>query len=221
MSDDSFIREVNEELRQDQAKALWRRYGPIAIVIAVAVVLATAGYVGWDYWDRSRANKAGDAYSQALTLAGQGKNDEALAALEELEAGGYGAYPVLARMRAATLQAAKGEADAAITAFDEVAADTSVAQAIRDMARLRAGLLLVDHGSYDEVSARVETLAADTNPLRHSAREALGLSAWKESRSAEALELFQEIADDPQSPANLRQRATLMSELIRGSGDAS
>ena len=42
MSDDSFIREVNEELRQDQAKALWDRYGPIVLGIAVAVVLATA-----------------------------------------------------------------------------------------------------------------------------------------------------------------------------------
>ena len=28
MSDDSFIREVNEEIRQDQARALWDRYGP-------------------------------------------------------------------------------------------------------------------------------------------------------------------------------------------------
>ena len=36
MSDDSFIREVNEELRQDQAKALWDRYGPAFIGLAVA-----------------------------------------------------------------------------------------------------------------------------------------------------------------------------------------
>ncbi len=221
MSDDSFIREVNEELRQDQARALWDRYGPNAIAIALFVVLATAAYVGWQYWENSRANKSGDAFSQALTLAAEGKNDEALAALETLEAEGYGAYPVLARLRAATLLAAQGDPQAAVAAFDEVASDTSVPQSIRDMARLRAGLLLVDHGSYDEVSARVEALAADTNPLRHSAREALGLAAWKENRPTEALELFEEISNDPQSPANLRARANLMSELIRGSGDAS
>jgi len=71
------------------------------------------------------------------------------------------------------------------------------------------------------VSSRVEALAADTNPLRHSAREALGLAAWKEGRSADALTLFEQISADELAPRNLRERATLMSELIRGSGDAS
>ena len=67
MSDDSFIREVNEEIRQDQAKALWDRYGPAVIVLAVLVVLGTAAYVGYDYWTETRANRSGDAFSQALT----------------------------------------------------------------------------------------------------------------------------------------------------------
>lgn len=221
MSDDSFIREVNEEMRQDQAKALWDRFGPVAIVLAVVVVLATAAWVAWDYWTTSRANASGDRYSQALVLAGQDKPDEALAALEALQADGYGAYPVLARMRAATVLDAKGDRAAAVAAFDAVAADGGVDAPVRDMARLRAGLILVDSGSYADVSSRVEALAADTNPLRHSAREALGLAAWKEGRSADALTLFEQISADELAPRNLRERATLMSELIRGSGDAS
>ncbi|MDN2582292.1 tetratricopeptide repeat protein [Aquibium sp. ELW1220] len=221
MSDDSFIREVNEEMRQDQARALWDRFGPIAIGLAVAVVLATAAWVGWEYWTTNRANASGDRYSQALVLAGQDKPDEALAALEALQADGYGAYPVLARMRAATVLDAKGDKAAAVAAFDAVAADNGVDAPVRDMARLRAGLILVDSGSYADVSSRVEALAADTNPLRHSAREALGLAAWKEGRGADALTLFEQISADELAPRNLRERATLMSELIRGSGDAS
>jgi len=221
MSDDSFIREVNEEIRQDQAKALWDRYGPYVLVIAVAVVLATAGWVGWQYWTTSRANASGDRFSQALTLAEQGKTDEALAALAGLEADGYGAYPVLARMRTATLHSAQGNNDEAVADFDAVANDGSVPAAIRDMARLRAAYILVDHGSYADVAARVEALTADTNALRHSAREALALSAWKEGRQADAATLFGQIIDDEGAPLNMRRRAELMSELIRGSGNAS
>ncbi|TIS35085.1 MAG: hypothetical protein E5X01_20010, partial [Mesorhizobium sp.] len=71
------------------------------------------------------------------------------------------------------------------------------------------------------VSSRVEALTADTNPLRSSAREALGLAAWKEGKSADALKLFDQIASDDGAPRNARQRAQLMSELIRGSGNAS
>lgn len=221
MSDDSFIREVNEELRQDQARALWDRYGPFALIAAALVVLATIAWVGWQYWTETRANRSGDAYSQALTLANDGKNDEALAALEKLEADGFGAYPILARLRAATVLAAKGDHQGAIAGFDAVANDASVPASLRDMARLRSGFLLVDQGSYADVSARVEALTADTNPLRHSAREALGLSAWKEGKAKDALALFEQVSSDAAAPRNSRERATLMADLIRSSGDAS
>ena len=87
MSDDSFFREVNEEMRQDQARALWDRYGPYALALAVLVVLATAGFVAWEYWSTSRANRSGDAFSQALTLALIGEGER----LREGVAGAVGA----------------------------------------------------------------------------------------------------------------------------------
>lgn len=221
MADDSFFREVNEEMRQDQARALWDRYGPAVLALAVLVVLATAAWVGYDYWNTSRANRSGDDFSQALALANEGKNDEALGALQVLESEGYGAYPLLARMRAATVLAAKGDFAGAVAGFDAVAADGSIPASIRDMARLRAALLLVDNGSYADVAGRVETLATDTNALRHSAREAMALSAWKEGRAADALTLLEQISADDGAPRNVRERATLLAELIRGQGAAS
>ena len=221
MSDDSFIREVNEEIRQDQARALWDRFGPLLIGAAVVVVLGTSAWVGYDYWRTRTANASGDRFSQALTLANEGKNDEAIAALQALEADGYGAYPLLARMRTATVLADKGDFAGAVKQFDGVAADGSIPGAIRDMARLRAALILVDHGSQADVAARVEALTAETNPLRHSAREALALAAWKDGKFADALTLFDQIAADSAAPRNNRERATLMTELIRSSGSAS
>lgn len=218
MSDDSFIREVNDEIRREQAQALWDRFGPAILGLAILVVLGTAAFVGYRYWDETRANRSGDAFSQALKLANDGKSDEALTALEQLERDGYGAYPLLARMRAATVKADKGDFAAAVADFDGVAADNAIPQGIRDMARLRAALLLVDHGSFADVSSRVEALTADNNTLRHTAREALGLAAWKEGKTQDALKLFDQIAADDGAPRNARQRATLMSELIRGSG---
>ena len=160
---------------------------------------ATAGFVGYDYWTETRANRSGDAFSQALALANDGKNDEALGALQALEADGYGAYPLLARMRAATVLAAKGDFAGAVAGFDAVSADTSIPAAIRDMASLRAALLLVDHGTYAEVAARAEALTSDADPLRHSAREALGLSAWKEARAVGCAEAV---------PADRRRRGS-------------
>lgn len=221
MADDNFIREVNEEIRREQARALWDRYGAAVIAAAVLVIVATAAYVGYRYWNETRANHSGDAYSQALELADAGKSDDALAAFTQLEKDGYGAYPLLARMRAATVKADKGDIAGAVKDFDMVATDNAIPSVLRDMARLRAGLLLVDHGSFADVSSRVEVLTGDDNPLRHSAREALGLAAWKDGKSADALKLFEQISADEAAPRGVRERATMMAGLIRGSGAAS
>lgn len=218
MSDDSFIREVNEEMRQDQARALWDRYGTLIVGIAVAAILATGAYVGWVYWTETRANAAGDAFAQALTLANQGNHDGAIEALGAIEKGGTAAYPLLARMRSATVLFEKGDFAGAVAGFDAVGNDGSAPMALRDMARLRAAMILVDHGSHADVASRVEPMTADTNPLRHSAREALGLAAWKDGRFADALQLFRQVADDQEAPRNARQRSAMMVDLIRGSG---
>lgn len=220
MSDDSFIREVNEEIRQDQAKAIWDRFGPALLALAVLVVLATAAYVAYDYWVENRANKSGDDFAAALVLANDGKHDEALAALKALEEGGYGSYPLLARLRSGTVLAEKDDPAAAVAAFDSVANDTAAPSAIRDMARLRAALILVDSGSYADVASRADPLNAEDNTLRHAAREALGLAAWKEGRLADALALLEQVSADESAPRNTRERATLLAELIRGSGNS-
>ncbi len=219
--DDSFIREVNDELRSDQMRNVWERFGGVIIAIAVLIVFGTIGKVGYEYWSESSASKSGDEFLAALTLAKDNKTDEALAAFNTLEKDGYGAYPVLARMRAATLQAQKGDTAAAIATFSEIAKDGSLPVAMRDAARIRAGYLLVDTGTYEQVSAEVEQLAVPANGLRHSAREALGLAAYKAGDMPKAKGWFQQIIDDTQSPRNLANRAQMLLDLITASGKAS
>jgi hypothetical protein len=193
----------------------------VLIGIAVLVVLGTAGWNGYQYWAQSKANKSGDQFIEALDLAKAGNQDEARKKLAELEKSGYGAYPALARLRQASMDAEAGKIDEAITAFDAAANDNELPQTLRDMATLRAAYLLVDSGSYDDVARHVEALTAEGNPMRFSANEALGLAAWKAGKFADALKIFDGISQDGQSPANIRHRANLMAELIRGSGKAS
>lgn len=221
MSDESFFREIDQELRQERMKSLWQRYGLIAIAVAVVVILATVGYVGYQYWQEQRSNAAGDTFLAALEHADAGRLDEAMAELRQLEEDGPGAYPSLARMRSAAIHIDAGDFDAAVEAFDGVASDSATPQSLRDVARLRAAYLLVDHGSYDDVVIRAEPLTGNENHLRHSAREALGLAAWNEGESETALAFFEQIVDDSMAPSNTVQRAELMIELIRGSGVGS
>ncbi|APO75605.1 hypothetical protein AM571_CH02800 [Rhizobium etli 8C-3] len=219
-NDDSFIREVNEELRSDQMKGAWRRFGRYVIAIAVLIVVGTAGKVAFDYWDDNRSSGTGDQFLAAMKLADENKSDEALAALATLEKEGHGAYPVLARMRAASVRAQKGDNAAAISDFEAIGKDQSVPEAVRDAARMRAGWLLIENGTYEQVSGAVEDMAIPANAFRHSAREALGLAAYKAGNMAQARQWYQAIADDAASPRNIANRAQIMLDNITASGKA-
>lgn len=221
MSDDSFIREVEEELRTDKLKAFWSRFGVLIVGGAIAIAVGTAGFVGWQSYTTSQANASGDRFLEALNLANEGNSQEALSRLAELEADGYGQYAVLARMRAASERHNAGNTDQAIADFDAIAADNSVPIALRDAARVRAAYLMVDAGSYQDVANRAEPLAAGDNAFRHSAREALALSAWKNGRADDALRLIDELLADTIVPPGIAQRAQIIRDMIISSGQVS
>jgi hypothetical protein len=216
---ESFIREVNDELRSDQMRAVWRQYGILIAGLAIAIVVGTAGMRGYQYWSNKQASASGDEFLSAMKLASENKTSDALAAFEKLEKDGYGAYPVLARMRTATLTSDK-DPKAAASQFAAIGKDQAVPAAIRDVAKLRAAWLMVDTAPYAEVSADVEELAVPENAMRHSAREVLGLSAYKNGDFKRAKDWFQAIANDPQTPVNIGHRAQIMLDVMAADGKA-
>lgn len=218
MSDNQFIREVDEELRRDQLNSIWNRFGNYFIGAAVLVVLATAGYRGWEYYQQSRAARSADIFLEAIETSRDGNHEAAIADLHELAESGSGQYPALARMRIAAETARAGDAAAAIAEYDGIAADSGFDPAFRSVARLRAGLLAVDSESYEEVKTRLEPLAAAGEPYRSLAREGLGLAALKAGALPEAAQWFQRIVDDANASGNVENRARMMLDLLAGRG---
>lgn len=213
---DQFIREVNEELRRDQLKELWDRFGTLIIAVCVAVVAITAGYNGWVWWQEKQAAEAGDHYLAALQSIDGKDSAMAREALEEIAGSGHGGYAMLARLRAAALAAQSGDTSTAMTGFDAIADDSGADLTIRDLARLRAALIALDTGDLDGAESRVEALAAAGNPWRHAAREITGTVAYARGELTAARARFATIRSDVEAPADARSRAGLMLSLIDG-----
>jgi hypothetical protein len=211
LSEESLFREVDEEVRQEQFKKLWERYGNLAMAFCVLVVLGVAGFKGWQYWQVKQAEAAAQVFFDAAKLAGTGKADEALKLYETVSQPGFGQ---LAEVRAASLLANQGKADEAVKAFDAVAADTGADRAIRDLARIRAGYALADTLKPDELKTRLAGLDGPGNPWRHQVREIIGIAAWRTGDFALASQTMKDILADAETPAGVRQRAQIISQLL-------
>jgi hypothetical protein len=211
------FQEVDEEVRRERLKKLWQLYGTYAVAGCLLVIAAVGAWRGYEWWQTKRAAEAGAAFEQAVTLAETGKHEEAEAAFAKLATDGTAGYRVLARLREAA-QLERTDRKAAVKAYDELAADSSAGQVIRDLASVRAGFLLIDGSSYGDMRARLEPLTGPDRAFRHSARELLAVSAWKGGDIAAARQWTDMIATDPQTPVGTRSRAEVLSELIAASG---
>ena len=211
------FQEVDEEVRRERLKKLWERYGALFIALAVLIVVGVGAWRGYQYWQNKKAAEAGTQFEQAANLAEQGKHAEAQAAFDKIAAEGPSGYRALARLRAAT-ELANTDAKAAVAAYDAIAADNSLDQGLRDLAALRAGMLLVDTAPLDEMRRRLEPLSEPGRTFRHSAREMLALSAWRNNDAAAAKRYVDMINDDPETPQGVRSRTELLSALLASGG---
>ncbi len=218
MAEDTFIREVDEQIRQDRAQEFWSKYGKYIIALAVLVVIATAAMTGWKYYKDTQAAAQGDQFMEAITLSNDGKHDEAIAALEAIGNDGIGQYPALAKMRIASELAAKDDKAGALIEFDAIAADANFSPVFKQIATLRGALLAVDLEDYASVESRLSELSVAGGPFRHSAREALGIAAMKAGDNQKALEWFSAISNDANAANGVRSRSQLMLNILAGKG---
>src|ERR1700687_6217954 len=205
LSVSDIFQEVDEEVRREQLKKLWDRYGAYFIALAVLVVVAVAAWRGYDYWQSKKAAEFGAQFNAAAILSEQGKHDEAEKAFARIATEGTSGYRVLARMRAAA-EVAERDPKAAIAAYDDLAASAATGQPMQDLAALRAGMILVDTAPFAEMTRRLEPIAGAGAPFRHSARELLAFAAWKAGDAAAMRKWYQLVHDDPESPASVRSR---------------
>jgi hypothetical protein len=209
--------EVDEEVRREQLKKLWERYGNFIIAAAFLVVAAVAAYRGYDYWQNRQAAVAGAAYDVASRLADEGKHDEAEAAFAKLVTDGTSGYRALARLREAA-EMAERDPKAAVAAYDRIASENAGQPLVSDLAAVRAAFLLVDTARLDEMTQRLEPLAQPAGPFRHTARELLALSAWRNNDSAAMRRWTDAAKNDPEAPSGVRSRMDVLASLLPETG---
>jgi hypothetical protein len=205
--------EVDEEVRREQLKKLWDKYSIYIVALALLIVAGVGGWRGYQYLEAKKAAEAGDAFNKAIELAEQNKHTEAETAFADLAAKGTYGYRLLSRFRLAA-EVQKRDPKAAVQMFDELAADRSIGAEQQELARVRAGGLLVDSASYADMKQRLEADTAPNATFRHVARELLALSALRANDSTAARKWLEMISSDTETPPSVRSRADALQALL-------
>jgi len=214
---DLLIREVDDDLRQENLHKLWKKYGALMVGGAVAVVLSVAGVQGWQVYQRNQAQLASQRFAAAILQVDKGDKVKGADSLQALAAEGNSGYRLLAEMKMAQMKVESGDLAAAIALYEKVAGDSGIDGVYRDLASLKAAYLKLNVGQVDGLEARMTPLAVEASPWRHSAREVLALVALKAGDNAKAQDWLRKVTDDVAAPTAIRGRAAeLLAALDNG-----
>ena len=211
---DTFVREVEENLRRDQLRDFSKKYAGWMIA-TVILFLAAAG--GWIYWQDHRAKQSEKAVEGlAEVFADSGKPgavnlDQRLDALANSGSKAVRASALLARATEAIQQ---NDSKGAIGRYRQIAADSSLPQPYRDLALIRQTALEFDGMKPDQVIARLQPLAKPGTPWFGSAGELTAVALIKQGKNAQAGNLLAQISKDPKVPEAMRARASQLASTL-------
>ena len=107
--EDSFIREINEELKNENIRKLWDKYGLHLIVALVVILTLTVSFETLKNWRIKRFEDASNTYAYALALQGMDRTDESINVLQKLQQGSSGIYADIAQMQIANILLEQGK----------------------------------------------------------------------------------------------------------------
>ncbi|MEL6888967.1 MAG: tetratricopeptide repeat protein [Pseudomonadota bacterium] len=218
MSDtDSFIDEVNEEVRRDRLYGYLRKYGWVAALVIVGIV----GAAGYNEYRKDQETAKAQALGDAM-LAALSRNDDVsrASALAEVTSETPQGAAVLAFMTAGA-QAEAGETDAAAQTLQTVAGNGDVPLIYRQVASFKSLILQSDSMDAAERRAGFEALAAPGVRLRLLAEEQLALIDVEVGDTEAALARLQMIMDDAEVTAGLQRRVLQAMVALGGAPQAT
>ena len=220
-SSDTFLREVDENLRRDELQGLAKRYAGWLIGGLILFLAAIGGWLYWQEHQRSKSAAQSEILAQTYQDVGRRQMKDVPERLDTLAAEGGDVVRASALFARAAVAMDQNDRKLALAKYREIAADDSLAQPHRDLALLRATTLEFDSLEPEEVIARLQPLAKPGEPWFGSAGELTAMAYIKQGKKLEAGRLFAAVAADKQVPDSIRARAVQIASTLGVDASAS
>lgn len=203
---ETFLREVDDALREDQLFSLLRRRGlPIAALIGGGL-LGLAGYLWYNDHTQSVIGKQGETFTMALDQLTAGRIQTAQTTMAPLAKDASPGFRAAVKLVEAGLAEQENKDDVAAKGFAAIAADTALPGPYRELATVREIASNFDKLAPQAVIDRLKPMAVPGKPWFGSAGELVAQAYLKQGKTEAAGALLAAIAKDKSVPDTLRRR---------------
>jgi hypothetical protein len=218
---ETFVREVDENLRRDRIHDFFKANGSWAVGGLVLFLAACGGFIWYQQHRVERSEAEVEQIAQVYKDIGVGNTSKVPQQLDELADSGSKGVRTTALFTRAALALQQNDNKLAIATYKKIVDDSSLPDAYRNAAIIRETALEFDQLQPKQVIERLEPFTKPGNPWFGSAGEMTALALVKDRKEREAGRLFVSIAKDKSVPQAIRDRAIQISGSLGADASAA
>lgn len=220
-SSETFLKEVDENLRRDQLQGFAKTYGKWIVGALVLFLAATGGWIYWEQRQQQQSAVQSEEIHSIFSDIADNRTKTVPQRLDKLDDSRNDVVKASAVLAEAAVALDKNDRSTAIAKYRQIAEDKGMPQVYRDLGTIRLTALEFDALKPEQVISRLEPLAKAGNPWFGSAGEMTALAYLKQGKKAEAGRLFAAVAADKQVPRSIRSRAVQIAGTLGVDASAS
>lgn len=214
-SEDAFILEVNEELKNEKIKHIWEKYGLFIIAVVTISLTAAISFETIKGWYNKKFQDISDAYSAAVVLQEQEKYDESNKILQAVEEKADNhIYAQLVQFQQANILLEQNKTDEAITILQNIINDEKSDKSLKEIAIIKIASYKLENATFEDIEALLKGMVEEKGNWTVIAQEILAMSAIKHKNLEKAKELYTSILTNPETPENIKNKAQDMLLLL-------
>jgi hypothetical protein len=211
---ETFYREVDEELRREQAVQTWQRYRWHILAGFVLLIGAIGGGLWWQNQRQAQAGAQGEALVSALEGMEKGSWQAAGREIGPLEQSGSPGIRAAALFSRADVLVESGNVAGAAQVLRRIAADENLPEPYRNAALVRQTALEFDRLQPRQIIERLRPLVRRGGAWFGSAGELTAHAHLRDQRPDLAARVFAALARDETVPQSIRSRAVQMAGAL-------
>ena len=201
---DAFIQEVTEEVKNDNLKAFWNKYGLYIVLFVVISVSAAVGFETIRGWYHKQLQAKTEAYISAMVQ--EGNYENSIKALEKIASNDYGIYSELARIQIADILFEQNKTEDALNMLQTIVDNDELNIKVRHLAALKLASYKIDTAPVAEVKTLLIPIVEEKSSWSPLAQEMLAMIAIKEGDFEQARTIYNKMLQNENISENFRSR---------------
>ena len=202
------FQEVDEELREEKYKSIWRKFRYYVIGGLILFILGIAANAFWKDYNLKEINDRSEKFFTAIEMAQEDKVN-AITLLEKFanqEERNSEYNALIARFTEAAIRRSEKDFNGALVIYQSLE-DNNISNFYEDYAKLSSVEMLIALNNKKDAKLILDDLINNTSDLKYIAMEYLGYLEIDEWNFSKARTIFTNIADEASSSANMKNRS--------------